>query len=94
LNVAYASVGLAGVFRARLSQQAPQLVDIQSMFANDSAVQKQDGDIESVTALQGRIAIDVDYVDGWEGDGASESTELSQHLVAKITVVTMDDRQT
>ena len=47
-----------------------------------------------MTALQGRIAIDVDYVDRWEGNRSSERAQLGQHLVAKITVVTMDDCQT
>jgi len=64
------------------------------MFANDSAVQKQDGDIESMTALQSRVTIDVDYVDRREGKCSSERAQLVQHLVAELTVVTMDNCQT
>lgn len=63
------------------------------MFTNDSAVHEQDGDIESVAALQGRVAIDVDYVDGWEGKCASERMQVPQHLVAELTVVTMNNRE-
>ncbi len=74
---------------AVLSQQALQLVHVQSMFANDSAVQKQHGDIKSVTALQGRVAIDVDYIDRRKGKRSTQDAQLGQHLVAKITVVTM-----
>ena len=86
LNDANASVGL--------SQEALQLVRVQSMFANDSAVQEQDGDIESMTALQGRVAIYVDYVDRREGQRSSERAQLGQHLVAELTVVTMHHCQT
>src|SRR3569833_601815 len=94
LNVAYASVGLARSLSDRLlSQQALQLVPVQSMSANDRAVQKQDGDIDSVAALEGRIAVDVDHVDGWERKRSSQRAELGQHLVAELTVVAMDDRQ-
>jgi hypothetical protein len=63
------------------------------MFANDRSVQKQDGDVESVTASKGRIAIDVDYVDRWEGKRSSERAQCAQHLVAELTVVTMNDCQ-
>jgi hypothetical protein len=63
------------------------------MFANDRAVQKQDGDVESVTASKGRIAIDVDYVDRWEGKRSSKRAQRGQHLVTELTVVTMHDRQ-
>jgi len=63
------------------------------MSADDSAVQKQDGDIESVAALQDRIAIDVDYVDRWEGKRSSERVQLRQHFIAEFAVVTMHDRE-
>lgn len=63
------------------------------MFANDGTVQKQDGDIESVAALQGRIAIDVDYADRRKGKRSPKRTQRGQHLVAELTVVTMDDCQ-
>jgi hypothetical protein len=89
LNGAYASVGLAG-----RSKESFQLVRVQSMFANDRAVQKQDGDIEPVTALQGRVAVDIDYIDRGKRECAAERLQLPQHLVAKLTVVTMDDCQT
>lgn len=51
-------MGLAGP-----SQEPFQLIRVQPMFANDRAVQKQDGDVEPVTALQGRVAVDIDYID-------------------------------
>ncbi len=92
LNVAYASVGLAEE-PGSLPQEAPQLVRIQPMFANDSAVQEKDRDVEAMAASQGRIAIDVDYVDGREGERAPERMQLPQHLVAELTVVTMNNRE-
>jgi hypothetical protein len=76
------------------AQQALQLVRIQSMFTNDCAVQEQDRDVESMAALQDWIAIDVDYVDWWEWKCTSERVQLPQHLIAELTVVAMDDRQT
>jgi len=95
LNGAYASVGLAEELSQTLApQQTFQLVRVQSMFANDSAVQNQDRHIESMTALQGRIAVDVDYVDRREGKSSSEHAQLAQHLIAELTVVAMDDYQT
>jgi hypothetical protein len=63
------------------------------MFANDGAVQEQNGHIEPVAASQGRIAIDVDYVDRGEWKCAPERMQLPQHLVAELTVVAMDDCQ-
>lgn len=76
-----------------LAQEAPQLVRIQTMFANDSAVQEKHRDVEAMAASQGRIAIDVDYVDWREGERAAERMQLPQHLVAELTVVTMNNRE-
>jgi hypothetical protein len=64
------------------------------MFADDRAVEEQDGDIETVAALEGRVAIDVDHVDRREWEGARQRVQLPQHLVAELTVVAMDDSQT
>jgi len=36
------------------------------MFADDGAIEQEDRDVESMPALQGRIAIDVDYIDRGE----------------------------
>jgi hypothetical protein len=47
-----------------------------------------------MAALQDWIAIDVDYVDWWEWKCTSERVQLPQHLIAELTVVAMDDRQT
>jgi hypothetical protein len=64
------------------------------MPADDAAIEEQYGDIESVATLEDGIAIDVDNFDGWQRGRASQGVQLGQHLVAQLTVVTMDDRET
>ena len=43
--------GLAGLVAEGLPQQALQLRDVEAMTANDTAVEKEDGDVESVATL-------------------------------------------
>ncbi len=47
-----------------------------------------------MAALQNGVAIDIDNIDGREWSRTPESVQLGQHLVAQLTVVTMDDCQT
>ena len=64
------------------------------MTANNTAVEQEDGHIESVTPLQHGIAVDIDDVNGGQLRRATQRLQLGQHLVAQLTVVTMDDRET
>jgi hypothetical protein len=45
-------------------------------------------------ALQGGIAIDVDYVDGRQAEGTAEKAQLVQHLIAQLAVLTVYDSKT
>jgi hypothetical protein len=74
-------------------QQALQLGDIQTMTANDAAVEKEDRDVQAVATLQDGIAVDVDDFDGRQSRRASQCVELGQHLIAQLAVVAMDDRE-
>jgi hypothetical protein len=65
-----------------LAEQALQLGGIEAVAADDAAVEKQDGDIESVATLEDGVAIDVDDFDGGQGSRASQGVQLGQHLVA------------
>ena len=77
-----------------LPEQAFQLGGVQAVAANDAAIEEQYGDVESVATLQDGVAVDVDDFDGWQRGRASQGVQLAQHLVAQLTVVTMDDRET
>ncbi len=74
-----------------LPEQAFQLGYVEAVAADDAAVQEQDGDVESVAALQDGVAVDVDDFDGRQLRGSAEDLELGQHLVAEVAVVAMDD---
>jgi hypothetical protein len=47
-----------------------------------------------MAALQNGVAVDIDNIDGREWGRTAKGVELGQHLVAQLTVVTMDDCQT
>ena len=63
------------------------------MTADDTAVEQKYGNIEAVAALEDGVAVDIDDIDGRKGCGAAEGVELTQHLVAEVTVLAMDDRE-
>ena len=63
------------------------------MAADNAAVEQEHGNIEAVTALEDGVAVDIDDIDGRKGCGAAEGVELTQHLVAEVTVLAMDDRE-
>jgi hypothetical protein len=48
-----------------LPQQPPELLCVQPMTANNGTIQKQDRNVESMTALQNRVAIDIDDLNRW-----------------------------
>ena len=75
-------------------QEPFQFRSIQAVTADDTAIQEQHRDIEAVTALQHGVAVDIDDVDRREGGRASQRVQLAQHLIAQLTVVAMDDRET
>ena len=52
------------------------------MATDDAAVEKEDGDIESVATLEDGVAIDVDDFDGGQGSRASQGVQFAHHLVA------------
>jgi hypothetical protein len=62
--------------------------------ADDAPVEKKDRNIESVATLEDWVAIDVDDFDGWQRGRASQGVQLAHHLVAQLTVVTMNDSET
>jgi hypothetical protein len=77
-----------------LAQQAFQLGCVEAVTANNTAVEKEDRHIEPVTPLQHGIAVDIDDFDGGQLGRAAQCLQLGQHLVAQLTVVTMDDGET
>ena len=77
-----------------LPEQAFQLIGVQAVPADNASIEKENGYVESVAALQDRIAIDIDDVYGRECGRSGQGAQLGQHLVAQLTVVTMDDCQT
>jgi hypothetical protein len=60
---------------------------------DDAPVQEQHWDIQSMAALQNGVAVDVDDFDGGQRNRATERFQLAHHLIAKLTVVPMDDLQ-
>jgi hypothetical protein len=62
--------------------------------ADNASIEQKNGNIESVAALQDRVAVDIDDVYGRECGRGGQCEQLGQHLVAQLTVVTMDDCQT
>jgi hypothetical protein len=46
-----------------------------------------------VSPLQERIAVHVDYFNGRQGHRSTQSPQLTQHLIAELTVVAMDDSE-
>lgn len=58
---------------------------------HDAPVQEQHRDIQSVTALQNRVAVDVNDFNGGERNRTTERFQLAQHLIAELTVVAMND---
>ena len=65
-----------------LPEQALQLVRVQTVAADDAAIEEQYGDIESVATQEDGVAIDVDDFDGGQGSRASQGVQFAQHLVA------------
>ena len=63
-------------------EQAFQLGCVEAVTADNAAVEKEDGYIESVATLEDGVAIDVDDFDGGQGSRASQGVQLAQHLVA------------
>jgi hypothetical protein len=62
--------------------------------ADNASIEQENGDVKSVAALQDRIAVNIDHIYGRECGRSGQSAQLGQHLVAQLTVVTMDDCQT
>jgi hypothetical protein len=56
-----------------LSQEAAELVSIEAVTTDDCAVQQQDRDVESVTALQNGVAVDVNDLDWRQRELAAQS---------------------
>ena len=54
----------AGQRTEGLPEQALQLGCVETVSANDAAVEKEDWHIESVATLEDRVAVDVDDFDG------------------------------
>ena len=63
------------------------------MPANHAVIEQKYGNIKTVTSLEDRVAVDVDDIDGGEPNRVTEGVELSQHLVAKVAVLAMDERE-
>ena len=64
------------------------------MPADNASIEQENGDVKSVAALQDRIAVNIDHIYGRECGRSGQGAQLGQHLVAQLTVVTMDDCQT
>ncbi len=64
------------------------------MPADNASIEQEHRDVESMAALQHGVAVDIDNIDGREWGRTPKSAQLGQHLVAQLTVVTMDDCQT
>jgi len=77
-----------------LPQQALQLRSVEAVPADNASIEQENGYVESVAALQDRVAVDIDDVYGRECGRSGQCAQLGQHLVAQLTVVAMDDCQT
>ena len=73
------------------TKQPLEFGGIEAVAAHDATIEQQHGNIEAMTALEDRVAVDIDDFDRREGDGAAEDIELTQHLIAKLTVLAMHD---
>ncbi len=76
------------------AQQAAQLGGVEAVATYNGAVQKKDGYVESMAALQDGVAVDIDYFDGRERQRAAERFQLAQHFIAQLTVVAVDHGKT
>ncbi len=93
VSVASAAPGTVAA-RGLYAKQPTQLVRVQPVPAHDGAVEEEDGDVEPVAAQQLRVGIDVDDVQGREGQGATQSLELQDHFVTQVAPLAVHDRQT
>ena len=75
------------------SEQPAQLIAVQAMSADYRAVQQQHRHLEPVTALQLRVRIDVEQLEGRQRQRTAELGELSEHLITQLTVVPVHDRE-
>lgn len=76
-----------------LTKQSLQLRSVQAVAADDATIQEQHRDIQSVSALQNGVTVDIDDLDRGQRGGATERFQLAQHLVAQLTVVAVNDLQ-
>ena len=93
VSVASAAPGTVAA-RGLYAKQPTQLVRVQAVPAHDSAVEQEDGDVEPVAAPQVRVGVDVEDVDGGQGQGAPQSLQLQDHFVTQIAPLAVHDRQT
>ena len=75
-------------------EQALQLGGVEAVPADNASIEQENGDVKSVAALQDRIAVNIDHIYRRECGRSGQGAQLGQHLVAQLTVVTMDDCQT
>jgi hypothetical protein len=85
INVPHPAAGL------KLAQESPQLLGVQPMATDDGPIQEEDRDIQTMAASQGRVTVDIDHLDRWQGCRARQCPQLAQHLITQLTVVPMDD---
>src|SRR5579863_1796091 len=78
----------------RLLQQPPEFRPIETVAADDRAVQQQHRYVEAVAALELWIRIDVERFERRQRDAAAENPELGEHLLAQRTVAPVHESQT
>ncbi len=71
----------------RLPQQALELLGIEPVTADHRAIEKQDGDMESIAPNELGIAVHVHDADRRQRYFTSEGIKLGHHLVAQVTIL-------
>ena len=77
----------------RPAQEPQELVGVQPVTADNRAVEEQNGDVQAMAAEQLRIGVDIHDGDGGQLYPSPKSFQLSNHLVAQITVLPVHHRQ-
>ena len=75
------------------AQEPLELLNIQPVAADHSAIEEQDGYVQAVAADQFGVSIDIHYGNGRKRPLPTQGLQLGHHLVTQIAVLTMDHRE-
>src|SRR5689334_19012726 len=76
-----------------LPKEPGHFLGVEAGPANDRAVEKQDGNMQTVAPGELRVRIDVHRLHRRERDAPAELLKLGQHLLAKTAVFAVQERQ-